>query len=41
MGRTRPARHVQAWFKSLAKSEHIHVARRGNQPGVDWATAEA
>jgi hypothetical protein len=30
-----------AWLKSFAKTEHIVVARRGNRPGVDWATVEA
>jgi hypothetical protein len=30
-----------AWFCSFAKSEQIHVARRGGLPGVDWTTVEA
>jgi hypothetical protein len=28
-------------LKSFGKNEHIHVARRGNQPGVDWSIVEA
>jgi hypothetical protein len=31
----------RAWFWSFAKSEQIHVVRRGSRPGVDWSTVEA
>jgi hypothetical protein len=31
----------QGWFWSFAKSEQIHVVRRGSRPGVDWTTVEA
>jgi hypothetical protein len=30
-----------AWFRSFAKNEQIHVARRGGRPGVDWTTVQA
>jgi transcriptional regulator with XRE-family HTH domain len=30
----------KAWFGALAKSEGIHVVRRGSRPGVDWRTVE-
>jgi hypothetical protein len=29
------------WIRTLAKSEQIRVARRGNRPGVDWTTVQA
>ena len=30
----------KAWFGAWAKSEGIHVVRRGSRPGVDWTTFE-
>jgi hypothetical protein len=30
----------RAWFWSFAKSEQIHVVRRGSRPGVDWTTVD-